>query len=101
MRGSKTHGKRRSPKWPAFERGFLKGKVCAACGGRKKLVGHHIKPFHLFPALELVASNLLPLCEGNPALNCHLVIGHNGNFQRINPNAVADAAALRAKLTAA
>jgi hypothetical protein len=83
-------GAARSPHWRAFELAFLKGKSCALCGGRKLLQAHHVRPFHLFPRLELVESNVLPLCEGNPACNCHLLWGHLGNFQSWNETVVFD-----------
>lgn len=56
-------------------------------------MAHHIIPFHLAPDLELDESNLLPLCEaGKYGINCHLLIGHVGNFRRANPNVFADVA---------
>src|SRR5579863_7210220 len=82
---------KRSDKWPALRKKFLAGKVCAVCGGKKKLEAHHIKPFHLFPALELDPSNLIALCEGNKEINCHLGIGHLGSFKSYNETVVTDA----------
>jgi 5-methylcytosine-specific restriction protein A len=87
---TKTHGKKRDGRWPALRRLFLKGKVCAVCGGKKKLEAHHILPFHLYPARELDPNNLIPLCEG-PG-NCHLSFGHLHNFSSYNADVVNDAA---------
>jgi 5-methylcytosine-specific restriction protein A len=83
-------GARRSPKWPALRRHFLKGKRCAVCGGTKKLEAHHIVPFHVEPRLELDERNLIPLCEGN-GVNCHLLFGHLGDFRCTNKNVCTDA----------
>ena len=55
---------------------------------------HHLRPFHLWPELELDEGNLLALCEGNHDINCHLVIGHDFDFRGYNPDAVIDAARL-------
>lgn len=88
---SKTNGKARSPKWAAFRKKFLQGKVCNLCGGTKKLEAHHIQPFHLHPELELQTSNLLPLCEsGHDGANHHLLFGHLGDFKSINVKSVTD-----------
>ena len=73
------HGKERSPKWPHVEKLHLKLEpVCAACGSSKKLNVHHKKPFHLFPELELDLNNLITLCMDK---ECHVKIGHGGNFK--------------------
>lgn len=79
---AKLGGMQRSGKWPLVRRKFLAGKRCAVCGGKKNLQAHHIRPFHMFPELELDPKNLLPLCEGNLVMNCHLIFGHFGNFAR-------------------
>lgn len=77
----KLNGKKRSPKWPALRRKLIAGKSCAVCGKKNKLELHHIRPFHLHPELELDPANLIPLCEGNKSVNCHLIFGHFGNFR--------------------
>lgn len=90
---AKTHGKKRSDKWPALRRAFLKGKVCAVCGKRKKLEAHHILPFHIDPSKELDPSNLLPLCEGNKTINCHLRFGHFDDFRtKYNSDVITESA---------
>ncbi len=82
----------RSPKWAALRHRVLKGARCAACGGTQMLEVHHKRPFHLFPHLELVPSNLIVLCERKRSgLNCHLLIGHLGNYRAWNPNVQRDA----------
>ena len=88
----------RSSKWPAWLKAFLKGKSCVCCGSKGPLTGHHKIPFHLRPDLELVESNVAPVCDGT---DCHLVLGHLKDFQLYNPDFDADAAAFLAKRMAA
>lgn len=78
--------KRRSKHWRAKRKEFLsKNPACAICGSLKKLEVHHIKPFHVFPELELVDSNLIVLCEsGEHGFNCHLFFGHFANYRNSN-----------------
>lgn len=78
----------RSSSWAKTEKLFLQDHSrCAACGSVKRLNVHHIKPFHLHPELELDPNNFITLCMDN---DCHLLIGHGGNFKAYNPNVVAD-----------
>lgn len=86
-------GKPRSPHWPLIERKHLvKQPLCQACGNTVNLNVHHILPFHLFPEMELVDDNLITLCiNGVGGTNCHLVIGHFGNWSKYNPNVKEDA----------
>jgi len=82
--GKAPSGARRSPKWRKFRDGYLKGKRCAVCGGSRSLTLHHIIPFHLAPDLELDPDNVTVLCEAKRyGINCHLLCGHLGNWQRI------------------
>lgn len=82
----------RSSRWEAVRNAFLaQHEACAACGDAVDLQVHHIKPFHLYPELELDPDNLIVLCEGKGNNHCHLNIGHLGNWKRENPNVVADA----------
>lgn len=91
-------GARRSPKWPAWVKSFLQGKVCACCGSRGPLTGHHVIPFHVRPDLELVEGNVRPVCEGQ---DCHLVIGHLKDWKLWNEDFDRDAAAFLAARKAA
>ena len=77
----------RSSKWRGAKKVFLKDNpFCACCGGKINLEVHHIKPFYLYPELELDPTNLITLCEKNSKdINCHLFIGHLGNYKKINP----------------
>lgn len=82
---------RRSGKWSSTRDSFLKENPrCAVCNGKSKLSVHHIKPFHLFPELELDRENLITLCEVS-GRNCHLTFGHLLNFQSHNPDVKNDA----------
>lgn len=66
----------RSPHWPAARAAHLRAEpACRACGGTAHLEVHHVRPFHLFPLLELDPANLVTLCE-SPGHNCHLTFGH-------------------------
>ena len=91
--GKAPKGARRLSRWSEVRDEFLRDKVCAVCGGRKFLIAHHEIPFHMAPDLELEADNLIPLCEsGRFGLNCHQLIGHVGNWRRVNPTVRADIA---------
>ena len=86
------HGMERSPKWPRTQDKHLKKfPTCAACGGTANLNVHHKKPFHLFPELELEPTNLITLCMDGDK-DCHIKIGHGGNFKAYNPEVAEDAA---------
>jgi len=95
----KACGNRRSGKWPAFRKQFLKGKSCAVCGGTKTLEAHHIIPFHVAPEKELDINNLLPLCEGQKTILCHLIIGHGGDYSNITKTSIKDAKHLNNLMT--
>lgn len=90
----------RSPKWPATQKAHPEMQpACARCGGKAKLNVHHIKPYHLYPELELEPSNLITLCESNNGgVNCHLAFGHLGDFKSYNVNVAQDSAAWFVKL---
>lgn len=66
----------RSGKWPAFLHGLLKGSPpCIGCG-RPAETGHHIKPFHEHPELELVEDNIALV-----DVPCHFVLAHAGDWR--------------------
>lgn len=68
----------RSPRWAQKRQEWVfEHPKCECCGRRTNLNVHHIMPFHLFPALELMDDNLITLCEGGP-INCHYLAGHCG-----------------------
>jgi 5-methylcytosine-specific restriction enzyme A len=59
---------------------------------------HHIKPFHLFPDLELSFANLITLGEACPTGNHHLLFGHLGYWSSWNEDVVKDARTFRIKI---
>jgi hypothetical protein len=93
-------GPQRSTKWAGVRKEHLKNNPkCAICEGTQQLNVHHIKPFHLYPELELVPKNLITLCENaSYGIICHLLVGHLGNYKNINPNSVKDAKIWNTKL---
>lgn len=81
----------RSPQWGAVRARHLEQfPTCAVCERNAMLNVHHIKPYHLYPELELEPGNLVTLCEW-PSLNCHLFVGHLLSWKLYNPNVIADA----------
>ena len=93
LRGKAPKGATRSSRWDDVRDDFLHGQVCAVCGGTAELIAHHIIPFHIAPDQELNPGNLIPLCEAKRyGINCHLLLGHHGNWSRANPNVRAEVA---------
>jgi len=92
--------KKRHKNWSKFRKVYLKTYPrCAVCGSYKKLEVHHIIPFHVMPELELDPSNLIVLCESKKyGINCHLLMGHLGNYKKYNLNVVFDVMQWREKL---
>lgn len=99
--GKAPKGAKRSSKWRTVRKKFLaEHPTCAVCGGKKKVEVHHKIPFHKAPELELEPSNLITLCENESyGINCHLLVGHLGNYQRANETVDADAAFWYRKLS--
>jgi len=80
---------KRSNQWRKVRKAFIKKhKICAVCGGTKKLQVHHIKDFSTHPELELDENNLIVLCVKK---RCHLLFGHLNDWKSINPDVVKDA----------
>ncbi len=58
---------------------------------KKKVEIHHLIPFNYAPSLELRRDNMMSLCESKKyGINCHLLIGHLGNYRRFNYNVELD-----------
>lgn len=92
-------GRPRSPLWGKLRiRFIMQSPFCAVCGSRDMLTAHHIKPFHLFPELELDESNLIVLCEGK-SVNCHLLFGHLMLWESFNKSVIRDAKIWKNKIT--
>lgn len=100
VQGRAPKGAKRSPWWLEVRGEHIERfPYCAVCGGDTKLEVHHIVPFHVAPDLELEPDNLLTLCRRKKhGIDCHLLIGHLGNFRRINPSVLSDAAEWNSKL---
>ena len=76
----------RSPLWDDVRDEHIRlHPTCEACGGENGVQAHHVKPYHLFPAMELDPTNLITLCTGRSSCNCHLTFGHLGNWSHWNP----------------
>lgn len=99
--GTRDHGlavarkygrEQRSPEWPAVAHAHLQREPgCAVCGHQGQgLQVHHIKPFHLYPELELDPNNLITLCELKGRTH-HLLIGHLDDWESYNPQVRTDA----------
>lgn len=84
-RTANQYGKARSPEWPRVAQEHLQREpACVVCGHRGKgLQVHHIKPFHLYPELELDPHNLITLCEIRGRTH-HLLIGHLDSWESYN-----------------
>ena len=100
LSGKALKGQRRSSKWSKVRGAHLeKHPECEVCGRKTHVEVHHVMPFSMFPDMELEPKNLITLCENKKnGLNCHLFVGHLGNFKRFNPNAKAMALQFRALL---
>lgn len=93
----------RSGKWPLVRAGHLvKHPACEACGNsvKSKLNVHHIRPVHVAKESELDPKNLVTLCEagGKLGMNCHLTVGHLGNWKAWNEHVLEDADLLNFRL---
>ena len=100
LKGKAPKGKRRSKYWRKVRKAFIKKNPrCACCDSKYKIEVHHIQPFHSNPELELVESNLITLCENKKyGITCHQLIGHRGDYRKINVDVVRDAAYWKSKI---
>lgn len=101
IQGKAPKGAKRSSKWSKVRKKFLQDNpLCAVCGSHVKVEVHHIIPFHVAPDLELNPENLITLCEHGrfKSINCHLLVGHFANYQRVNLQCKSDAAFWRGRL---
>lgn len=100
IQGKADKNQKRSSKWRKIRNEYKrKNAYCRVCGSGKKVEIHHIIPFHYAPDLELTEENLMPLCENKKyGINCHLLIGHLGNYKRFNINCEADVITWRNKI---
>ena len=91
--GRAPKGAKRSKEWRKVRKKHIQENgACAVCCRKTKLEVHHIVPFHLAPQLELEPNNLVTLCRSKKnGINCHLLVGHLGNFRSANPDCSSDA----------
>ncbi len=84
---ARQYGKQRSPEWPRVAHEHLAVEpACVVCGHTGVgLNVHHIRPFHLFPELELDPTNLITLCQVK-GKDHHLLVGHLDNWASYNLN---------------
>jgi 5-methylcytosine-specific restriction endonuclease McrA len=82
---AQRYGHSRSPEWAGVAREHLLHEPgCAVCGYTGHgLQVHHIKPFHLYPELELDQRNLITLCEIK-GRDHHLLLGHLDDWESYN-----------------
>ena len=88
VQGKAPKGAKRSRTWSKTRRIHLKTQPrCAVCESKSKLQVHHLIPFHIAPDQEEQEDNLVTLCQNKKyGINCHLLIGHLGNYRRFNPS---------------
>ena len=93
LQGKAPKGAKRSPEWREVRGLFIiENPTCFICESTSKLTVHHLIPFHLAPDLELDPDNFMTLCQNKKyGINCHLLVGHLGNFRKINVNCIEDA----------
>lgn len=98
--GKAPKGAKRSPKWRKLRKVFItQYPLCFVCRSKKKVEVHHKIPFHIAPDLELKAENLVSLCENKRfGICCHQLLGHLGNYRRINVSIEEDIFIWRKKL---
>ena len=74
----------RDKRWAKESRQFLADNPhCVVCGTTDYCVVHHVKPFHLFPELEMDWRYWRTVCE-TPSHNDHFAVGHLFNWSRYN-----------------
>ena len=84
---ARRFGRERSPDWPRVaQEHLLREPACVSCGYTgQELQVHHIRPFHLYPDLELDPHNLITLCEVKGGEH-HLLLGHLDDWGSYNLN---------------
>ena len=94
---AKTRGYRRSRDWlETAEEHLARNPYCVVCGTTRGVVVHHLLDFVEHREAECDFANLRTVCEPH-----HLLIGHLMNYNMINPDFDADAAAWLRKIDGA
>lgn len=87
----------RSSKWDSTRKKHLKQfPVCCVSGLKTDLEVHHVRPYHLYPELELDPANLRTISRPY-----HFLFGHFCNWQMWNPDFDKMVAEIRAAMIAA
>ena len=81
--------------WDRESRAWALSHPCAVTGSTEGIEVHHIRPFHLFPELEMDPANWISLIRP-----WHLYLGHVGNWSNWNPNVREDAERFRRMIEA-
>ena len=87
---NQNFGAKRDKGWRQFRKEYFKNNPYCAISGKKgnifkPLTLHHIKPFYLFPELELDPDNVIGM-RGE----YHLLFGHLNYWKSWNKNVVED-----------
>lgn len=100
LQGKAPRGAKRSSEWRKVRKAHLKlHPKCQLCGSKRKVEVHHIVPFHIAPDQELEFDNLITLCENKKyGINCHLLMGHRGNYRKFNITCKADVKVWHSKI---
>lgn len=86
-------GRPGDPQWHRESRLWLVDHPCAVTGETGDGVEvHHIRPYHLFPELEMDPANWIALRR-----DWHFYLGHFGDWVLWNPDVAQDAARIRAR----
>lgn len=84
----------RSSGWgKARDEHVLAFPACAVCWATDLVEVHHVRPYYLFPELELDPKNLMTLCRVH-----HFWWGHLGDWSAWNPSVREDAETWREKI---
>lgn len=76
--------KPRDKRWAKESKQYLADNPhCVVCGTSDYCVVHHLKPFHLFPELEMCPMYWRTVCE-TPSHNDHFAVGHLFNWTNYN-----------------
>jgi len=87
--------KPRHPQWDRAAKAWAASNPCAVTGEFEGIEVHHIRPFHLFPELEMDPENWISLTRP-----WHLYLGHVGNWSNWNPSVREDAERFRRMIDA-
>jgi 5-methylcytosine-specific restriction enzyme A len=92
IQGKITLRQHRNSDWGIVSKNWMGERPCSVCGGVKNREVHHKIPFHMDKDKEMRPTNWIILCESKKnGINCHLGVGHLGDYKSYNKNVVRDA----------